>query len=601
MAARRDDERQPLLPNAIQDSIRQSPAEDENQSTGVYDPNDRRSLKEFSNGQLAVILGSIWVRSEHDRWIYYVDDPTLRFDTNLYDRLGCFSQRLVSMLFRVQRQSLILIYGNQHADVHLFELDSTVIATLLTPISSSFSSLSDLSWLASAYFIANAASQPIAGRFTDVFGRRSGLVVCNIVFGIGTLLCGLARSEWLIILGRVVAGLGGGGIYAISTIVGSDLVPLRKRGIFQGLSNIPVGFGTGFGGLFGGLMNDKWGWSSAFLIQIPFIALATILVVLFVWVPMEKTTKPALRRIDYLGTIALTGAIVLLLLGLNSGGKNIAWTDWLVVTSIILSIVLFIVFIYVEERIASEPIIPVRLLLKRTVAASCLTYLFSHAANFTILFYVPVYLQITGLTTTEAGLRFIPQSACAALGSILTGIFIRLTGNYVYCNLFIQAIMILGYAFLTILTLSTPPWALYVYLSLTGLGFGGILVVALVSLISAVDRGSQAVVTSASFAFRSIGSILGISTSSTIFEHLLRKELRERLGYDQEADHLISQLRDNFNEIQYLSPVLRQHVLDCYAVALKAVFAVTLVMTICSAISSCFIKQQKLHSTLKRK
>lgn len=93
----------------------------------------------------------------------------------------------------------------------------------------------------------------------------------------------------------MVAGLGGGGIYAISTIVGSDLVPLRKRGIFQGLSNIPVGVGTGFGGLFGGWMNDNWGWKWAFFIQVPFIALATLLVVLFVWVPIEKVTKPALR------------------------------------------------------------------------------------------------------------------------------------------------------------------------------------------------------------------------------------------------------------------------------------------------------------------
>ena len=169
-------------------------------------------------------------------------------------------------------------------------------------------------------------------------------------------------------------------------IVGSDLVPLRKRGIFQGLSNIPVGVGTGLGGLFGGRMNDNWGWKWAFLIQVPFIALATLLVVLFVWVPIEKATKPALRRVDYLGTMTLVGAVVLLLPGLNFGGKNLAWTHWFVITSICLTIVLFVTFVWIEERNASEPIIPVRLLLKRTVAASCLTYLFSHAANFAILF-----------------------------------------------------------------------------------------------------------------------------------------------------------------------------------------------------------------------
>ena len=213
-------------------------------------------------------------------------------------------------------------------------------------------------------------------------------------------------------------------------------------------------------------MNDDWGWKWAFLIQVPFIALATLLVVLFVWLPIEKATKPALRRVDYLGTITLVGAVVLLLLGLNFGGKNIAWTHWFVITSICLSIVLFVIFVWIEERITSEPIIPVRLLLKRTVAASCLTYLFFRAANFAILFYVPVYLRVTGLMTTEAGLRFIPQSACAAPGSILTGIVITSTGDYSYVNLFIEAITVLGYA------------------------------------------------------FRSIGSILGISITSTVFEHL---------------------------------------------------------------------------------
>ena len=151
------------------------------------------------------------------------------------------------------------------------------------------------------------------------------------------------------------------------------------------------------------------------------------------------------------------------------------------------------------------------------------------------------------------------------------------------------------------LTLSTPHWAPFVYLSLTGLGVGGALVVALVSLISSVDREYQAVVTSASFAFGSIGSILGISITSTVFEHLLRKELRSRLEHNSEADHLISRLRNKFDGIQYLSPVLRQDVFDCYAAALKTVFATTLVMTICGTISSCFIKQHNLPSTLARR
>src|SRR5450432_455155 len=98
--------------------------------------------------------------------------------------------------------------------------DSTIVATLLVPISTSFQSLGSLAWLGSAYLIGNAASQPLCGRLTEIFSRRSGLIVANLTFAIGTLICGLAAQEWELLLGRVLAGLGGGAIYAISTFVG---------------------------------------------------------------------------------------------------------------------------------------------------------------------------------------------------------------------------------------------------------------------------------------------------------------------------------------------------------------------------------------------
>lgn len=158
--------------------------------------------------------------------------------------------------------------------VFLGALDSTIVATLAAPISTSFNSLSLLAWLASAYLIANAACQPLSGRLTDIFSRRTGLVVSNILFGAGNLMCGLAGSEWTMIAGRVVSGMGGGGLMAISTFVGSDLVPLRKRGMIQGLGNLCYGSGAGLGGLFGGWINDTWGWRKAFLIQVPFVALS---------------------------------------------------------------------------------------------------------------------------------------------------------------------------------------------------------------------------------------------------------------------------------------------------------------------------------------
>lgn len=150
----------------------------------------------------------------------------------------------------------------------LAAVDTTVISTLLAPISNSFSSFASISWVASAYLIANAALQPLFGRLTDIYGRGPGLVICHILFGAGTLMCGLAKNEYTMIAGRVIAGAGGGGMTTISSIVASDLVPLRKRGIVQGGGNISYGAGAALGGVFGGFIHDMIGWRWAFLIQV---------------------------------------------------------------------------------------------------------------------------------------------------------------------------------------------------------------------------------------------------------------------------------------------------------------------------------------------
>ena len=162
---------------------------------------------------------------------------------------------------------LLLVMASIWFGTFLAALDSTIVATLSAPISASFNSLSLLSWLASAYFIANAALQPISGRLTDILSRRTGLIFSNIFFAAGNLICGLATSERVMIFGRVVAGMGGGGLNAISTFVASDLIPLRRRGVWQGFGNISFGLGSSLGGVFGGWINDTWGWRKAFLIQ----------------------------------------------------------------------------------------------------------------------------------------------------------------------------------------------------------------------------------------------------------------------------------------------------------------------------------------------
>ncbi|KAJ5168588.1 uncharacterized protein N7482_004182 [Penicillium canariense] len=498
-------------------------------------------------------------------------------------------------------RELILILGSIWLGVFLAALDTTIVATLSAPISSSFNSFSLLSWLATSYLISNAACQPLSGRLTDIYSRRWGLVFSNVFFALGNLICGLAKTQWAIILGRVVAGVGGGGLTAISTFVTSDLIPLRKRGIWQGIGNICYGAGMGLGGVFGGWINDTLGWRWAFLLQIPFLVISCILVILKVNIPVKVTDKSRIKRVDFLGAITLVLTLVTLLLGLNTGGNQVPWTHPIVLVSLPLSAMFLGLFIYVEARVATEPVIPVKLLLDRTVASACLTNWFTTMAIFGLLFYLPVYFQVQGLSATAAGARLIPQAIGTSIGSLGSGFVMRSTGRYKILNYTAMALQVTSAALICTLNLATPAWLPFLYFFLGGVAYGSMLTITLVALISAVDHEYHAVVTSASYAFRSTGSTIGITIASAVFQNTLKTGLWSRFGDRKDAAEIISRLRDNLNGIRKLPEGWVPGVLDTYMDSLRAVFVTLLGLTILGAAVSIAMREHKLHNNLSRR
>lgn len=436
---------------------------------------------------------------------------------------------------------------------------------------------------------------------TDIFGRRTGLVVSNVLFAAGNLICGLATEEWVIILGRTVAGMGGGGLNAISTFLASDLVPLRQRGMWQGMGNICFGVGSGLGGVFGGWMNDTWGWRWAFLIQIPFIVVSTILVIIHVNVPVKETDRSRWRRIDFLGATALIVALVLFLFGLSTGGNQFAWTHPLVLTSLPLSGVCFLSFIYVEEKVASEPVIPVRLLLHRTVLASCLTNWLSTMSYYAIYIYMPVYFQVQGYSATMAGLRLVALAAGLSIGSLGVGILMRMTGRYLYFSHGAVVLIVAGVGISCSFSLTTPAFPPFVSLFVFGIGYGAMLTSTLVALISAVEHEHQAVITSASYAFRSTGSSIGVTVGSAVFQNLLKSGLWSRFGGRDGAADLIPKLRDSLDEIDKVPPSWRPGVVDAYMDSLRGVFLASLGLAALSMLTNFAMKEHKLYMNLERK
>lgn len=206
------------------------------------------------------------------------------------------------------------------------------------------------------------------------------------------------------------------------------------------------------------------------------------------------------------------------------------------------------------------------------------------------------------MTSTEAGTLFIPQAAGTALGSLGSGVIMRWTGKYRLLNIVAQLFSVTAAA-LIFGTFSeslskAPP---FIYLFLGGTAYGSMLTITLISLISAVDHKYQAVITSASYAFRSTGSSIGITIASAVFQNLLKSQLTDRFGDLPGAADEISRIRDSTDELQHLPPGWHDGVIKSYIAALRGVWVVVLGFAVVAAITSLFIKQHKLYSNLQRR
>lgn len=460
--------------------------------------------------------------------------------------------------------------------------------------------------------MALAAVQPVSGKLTDIFGRRPGILICIAFFGLGNTICGVARSRDVMILGRVIAGIGGGGINSITSFISSDLIPLRQRGMWHGVGIITFNLGLGLGGIVGGAVNETWGWRWAFLGVIPLTILSAIGVYVFLpdYVPdgERQSIRESLERIDVGGSVTLVSALVTFLYGLNYESEDGLPSRLVIQITMPIAASLMVAFVIIETRIAREPILPVRLLSIRTVAAASLAGGFVSMAMFTIMFYAPLYFQLLGYGTRETGLLMLPQSIGGAIGSFLAGLTMRITGRYSVLKFLVLGLYVAGASGISTVNAESPIIVPTLYLCMEGFGFGGMLTVMFLALLSAVDHKDQAVATAILYVFRTTGATLGVALSSAVFRKVLSVGLdRSRTlsvpGEDQPLpinfQSLDSTLRECSRHHSRATPSVfcPPEAAQAYMSALHATFLLALGFAVAGFVSGALTKNNHLSKT----
>ncbi|KAF2709459.1 MFS general substrate transporter [Pleomassaria siparia CBS 279.74] len=481
--------------------------------------------------------------------------------------------------------------------VFLAAADQTLVISTYGVIGSDLHALSSTSWIATGYFLTLTAFQPVYGKLSDIFGRKQCLLFAYLIFGLGSVCCGLSRNIGQLIAARAFAGIGGGGMTVCVSILMSDVISLRDRGTWQGYINLIYASGSAMGAPLGGLLADSIGWRWSFLAQGPLCVVAFIAVALALDMPEQDQShwRQKVARIDFLGACILITAIFGLLVGLDRG-SNVSWSDHMTIGALCTT-PLFLVFVLVERYVASHPFAPFHIILNRSLFACYLCNFFAFGGWLAVTFFIPLWWQVAGdLSAAEAGLRLVPCIVCGVSGSLAGGFYMKRTGKYywitgiAYCALVVGLVIVL----LSSGVLMESMAMMIVGTCICGFSNGIGVTTTLIGLIANASHADQAVATACSYLFRSLGSVFGISMCATAFNTTLRKTLKVALNGDKDAEEIAARVRESLEYFRNLQPELKEVVRQCYRQSTQAAVVVGTVMVFGSAFFAWFVREKRL-------
>ncbi|KAH7379363.1 major facilitator superfamily-domain-containing protein [Phaeosphaeria sp. MPI-PUGE-AT-0046c] len=410
--------------------------------------------------------------------------------------------------------------------VLLVALDVTIVTTALPTISQEFNSAAGYTWVGSAYLIAQSAATPIWGKVSDIFGRKPILLVTNAIFFVGSLIAGVSVNIDMLIAGRVIQGIGGGGLITLVNIAISDLFSVRDRGMYFGIIGGVWALASSLGPVVGGAFTQKVSWRWCFYINLPIDGLAFLIILFFLDIHTPKTPlRDGLKAVDWLGSLTMVGGVVMVLLGLEFGGITYPWSSATVLCLIIFGVVVIGIFFIIEWRVSPYPLMPLNLFSKRSNLAALSTCFFHAFVFIAGNYFIPLYFQaVLGATPILSGVYLLPQAVALSFMSMFTGIFIKKTGKYLPPIWFGMTLMTIGFGLFIDLDVNSSWAKIILYQVVAGLGVGPNFQSPLIALQSLVPKRDIATAT-ATFGFtRNLGSAISVVVGSVIFQNEMKSK-----------------------------------------------------------------------------
>lgn len=354
-------------------------------------------------------------------------------------------------------------------------LDNTIVSVTLPQMRAAFrTDYATITWVATAYFLAQAAVIPIVGYLSDRIGSKIVFISALTLFTLGSLLCALAPNEQALIAFRVFQGIGGGALMPVAFAITYRIFPPNERGAVTAVIGIPVLMAPAFGPTIGGFLTTNFDWNAIFTVNIPIGLVALILA--FLVLPgrqtehAEQERQAGKNRFDVIGLVLSMVGFAALVYGISSAGTK-GWGDQEVLTYILIGAVVLVAFIIVELRV-SDPVIDMRLFTNYTFTISNVLLWVVTAVLFGSLFLLPIFFEnVQGQTALTTGEYLISQGLATGVGMAISGALYNRVGPRVLavCGLLT---LVAGMYGLTQLQVDTDGWSIQIWLVLRGLGLG---------------------------------------------------------------------------------------------------------------------------------
>ncbi|SNQ47343.1 putative multidrug resistance protein [Frankia canadensis] len=415
------------------------------------------------------------------------------------------------------RQILVILSGLL-LGMFLAALDQTVVSTAIYRIGESLNGLTAQAWVTTAFLITSTIATPLYGKLSDLYGRKPFFLFAIAVFIVGSALCTLATSMYMLAGFRALQGIGAGGLFSLALAIIGDIIPPRERAKYQGYFMAVFGTSSVLGPVVGGALAGQEtllgmdGWRWIFLINVPIGILALIVVARVLHVDHERRE----HSIDLFGAIALVAALVPLLIVAEQGRE---W-GWGSVSSIVcyaVGTLGAITFVLAERRVGDEALLPPRLFGIRVFSLGSAQSAILGIGMFGGITLIPLYLQLVkGNSPTRAGLLSLPLVIGIMSFSMIAGQVTSRTGRYKIFPVVGSVLLVIGLVLLALLSADTSLVLVDLAMFVVGAGLGLNMQTIVLAMQNAVPPRDIGVATSSTTFFRQMGGTLGVAVMLSI-------------------------------------------------------------------------------------